>query len=223
MRKGFTLIELSIVLVVIGLVIGGILAGVDMVRSAELRKVIAETTAYKTAIYTFENKYGGLPGDIINATTFFPTATNGNGNGHIDYLGGVVGEEYYAWQQLALAGLIEGTYTGATMSLPQSKLANGYYRVSYQTGVYTTNGNMISLNSYNTATSLADGPILSPKNVYSLDLKSDDGLAASGKIMGFNQQGVPGCVTNDYTVGSGVYLPTSENITCKVFFVISTD
>lgn len=94
-RQGFTLIELSIVLVIIGLIVGGILVGRDLVRSAELRAAISNISGISTAIHSFQIKYNCLPGDCPNATDYFGydstcyddlvshTGTcNGNGDGN---------------------------------------------------------------------------------------------------------------------------------------------
>src|ERR1700678_1068516 len=64
--SGFTLIELSIVLVIIGLIIGGILTGQDLIKAAEARAQISQIEKYQTAVNAFYNKYGYLPGDIPN-------------------------------------------------------------------------------------------------------------------------------------------------------------
>jgi prepilin-type N-terminal cleavage/methylation domain-containing protein len=63
-RAGFTLIELSIVLVIIGLVVGGVLVGRDLICAAELRAQISQIEKYNTAVNTFYGKYGGLPGPL---------------------------------------------------------------------------------------------------------------------------------------------------------------
>lgn len=63
-NKGFTLIELSIVLVIIGLIVGGILIGRDMIRAAEIRSLISEKNQYIVATNNFRNKYNAMPGDI---------------------------------------------------------------------------------------------------------------------------------------------------------------
>lgn len=134
-RSGFTLIELSIVLVIIGLIVGGILVGRDMIRAAEIRNVVSEFDRIKTAVYTFKNKYNCLPGDCANGTALFGAAhanattcqttqgtgtqtCNGNGDGKVDtgdpgYQSyGSYDEMYRFWQQLGNASLIEGQYTG---------------------------------------------------------------------------------------------------------------
>lgn len=96
---GFTLLEISIVLVIIGLVMGGILAGKILIHSAEIRALVAQPAQLDTAINTFQEKYNCLPGDCRNARDYgfkgqygeldtnysngLPTDVNGNGDGKI--------------------------------------------------------------------------------------------------------------------------------------------
>ena len=124
--SGFSLVELSIVLVILGLLVGGVLTGQSLIRAAELRAVTTEYGKYSTAIRAFKDKYFAIPGDMSNATVFWGTAPdctisattagtgtqtcNGDGNNNI-YAGK---EGFRFWQQLANAGLIEGNYTGVT-------------------------------------------------------------------------------------------------------------
>ena len=134
MKHAFSLVELSIVLVILGLLTGGVLTGQSLIRAAELRSVTTDFNSYQTAIMTFRDKYFGLPGDIRNATDFWGSAggngfahgtctsqsgtgtqtCNGNGNGWISGpdTGAVYAEHFLFWQHLANAGLIEGTFTG---------------------------------------------------------------------------------------------------------------
>lgn len=111
-QNGFTLIELSIVLVIIGLVIGGIMAGKTLIRSAQLRKLISDKVIYETAFYAFQNKYNCIAGDCPNATDFLGTSSDcadahckdlttsggtcnyGNGNGMIDVYFGPITTPY---------------------------------------------------------------------------------------------------------------------------------
>jgi len=83
-KSGFTLIELSIVLVIIGLIVGGVLVGRDLVAAAKLRRIVTEVDKYTASINTFRAKYNCLPGDCKNATTFFTSSINGNGDGKIN-------------------------------------------------------------------------------------------------------------------------------------------
>jgi prepilin-type N-terminal cleavage/methylation domain-containing protein len=70
-KHGFTLIELSIVLVIIGLIVGGILVGRDLISAAAVRAQISQIERYHTAANTFRTKYAYLPGDIPNTCTVY--------------------------------------------------------------------------------------------------------------------------------------------------------
>src|SRR6202167_3238935 len=93
-QSGFTLIELSIVLVIIGLIVGGVLVGQDLIRAAEIRATISQIEKYNTAVNTFRGKFNAIPGDmnLVTATTFgfssggtrSSTAGQGDGNGVLD-------------------------------------------------------------------------------------------------------------------------------------------
>lgn len=133
-KMGFTLIQLSIALVIIGLIVGGILMGKDLIDAAKLRSIATEKERFTTAAITFRLKYGQIPGDITNATQFWPADTNcpdtalnsvpkvntcnGNGDGRINpyLMPGLSHTHRYEarrfWQHLANANLIDGSYTG---------------------------------------------------------------------------------------------------------------
>jgi prepilin-type N-terminal cleavage/methylation domain-containing protein len=81
---GFTLIEMSIVLVIIGLIVGGVLAGQTLIRAAQLRGIMREKEQFETAVNTFFGKYQCLPGDCSNISDFITGATNGDGNGQVE-------------------------------------------------------------------------------------------------------------------------------------------
>src|SRR4051812_15247886 len=92
-NQGFTLVELSIVLVIIGLIIGGILVGIDMVKAAELRSTIAQVEKYHAAVNTFLTKFAGVPGDFPQSSaaayglmqlTSATTVGQGDGTGLIE-------------------------------------------------------------------------------------------------------------------------------------------
>ncbi len=105
--KGFTLIELSIVLVIIGLIVGGVLVGQDLIRAAGVRSTISQIEKYQTAVNTFRGKYGYLPGDIPpSATQQFGftvdagrsgIAAEGDGNGVISGSGTYGGSGPQPW------------------------------------------------------------------------------------------------------------------------------
>lgn len=146
-ERAFSLIELSIVLVILGLLVGGILAGKSLIRAAELRSVGADYSRYVAAAHAFRDKYFYLPGDVPNATSFWgaldsgngigsdcqgessglPTC-NGDGNGQLDLHSVSTAstyEQYLFWKHLANAGLIEGTYTGNGANVGANTICNG--------------------------------------------------------------------------------------------------
>ena len=73
-NKGFTLVELSIVLVILGLLVGGVLSGQSLIRAAELRSITAQQQRFVTSINAFRDKYFALPGDMTNAQSFWGVA-----------------------------------------------------------------------------------------------------------------------------------------------------
>ena len=133
LNAAFTLVELSIVLVILGLLVGGVLAGQSLIRASELRAVTPQYNSLITSINTFRDKYFAFPGDLTNAQSFWGVAhatpatcvttigtgtqtCNGDGNGLISPYAPGANESYRLWQHLAYAGLIEGTYRGMTDS-----------------------------------------------------------------------------------------------------------
>ncbi len=136
---GFSLVELSIVLVVLGLLTAGILTGQSLIRAAELRAITNESEQFQTAIHTFKGKYFGFPGDLQNATAFWAqrsagcpdsTATyaaasppsferatcNGNGDGFIAQAYVDTYETLYAWHHLTNAEMVSSSYLGLSLN-----------------------------------------------------------------------------------------------------------
>lgn len=145
-QRGFSLVELSIVLVILGLLTGGILAGQSLIRAAELRAVNTEFQRYSAAISSFRDKYFALPGDFTKAsgtggfgwTDAAGNATAvGDGDGAIRNTAAAGTNEIAAfWTQLSNAGLIEGSNTnigGTTLTIgtnnSRSKVTNAAWNV----------------------------------------------------------------------------------------------
>jgi prepilin-type N-terminal cleavage/methylation domain-containing protein len=122
---GFTLIELSIVLVIIGLLIGGVLSGRDLIEAAEIRKVVSQRDQFDAAAATFTLKFNCLPGDCANARdlgvgTPGGYGQNGNGDGtiaaYIDVSDDWQYEAVNSWYHLSKAGLTSWSFDPAFAS-----------------------------------------------------------------------------------------------------------
>lgn len=166
LKSGFTLIELSIVLVIIGLIIGGVVVGQDLISTAAVRAQISQIEKYNAAVNTFRGKYGYLPGDIpdpaANQYGFAArgsVAGEGDGNGIIQGKNGfgfdlVRGETIMVWVDLSAAGLIDGDFTlGSETASPPLALggAVGSYfptgRIGNNNYVYVWSGGWPVFNS----------------------------------------------------------------------------
>ncbi|MBV1774844.1 prepilin-type N-terminal cleavage/methylation domain-containing protein [Burkholderiaceae bacterium DAT-1] len=109
MRKqhGFTLIEMALVLVVIGLLLGGVLKGQTMIENARTKNLIKDSNAYLAAVHTYRDQYHQLPGDDKGASirgNAWKNTADGDGNGRID--GDT--EALQFWNHLRAAGLVTG-------------------------------------------------------------------------------------------------------------------
>lgn len=122
-KKGFSVLELSVVLMIIGLIVGTTIVGYESITNAKLLKTIDQISQISEAMHQFQDKYQVLPGDMHNATGYWGTSVgcpypgsvkqkttcNGDGNGFVD----TAPEQMAFWQHLANAGFINGTYSGA--------------------------------------------------------------------------------------------------------------
>ena len=176
-NTGFTLVELSIVLVILGLLVGGVLSGQSLIRASELRSITTQFNGFQTALNAYKDKYFAIPGDMTNATSFWGAAAagaacittvgtgtqtcNGNGDGLItdSIVGGQSSNEIFRiWQHLANAGLITGTFDGIThgsttysctmANSPAGKISNTLWQ-TYNWGSVTNAANFFDGNYAN--------------------------------------------------------------------------
>jgi prepilin-type N-terminal cleavage/methylation domain-containing protein len=205
-QTGFTLIEIAIVLVIIGLLLGGVLKGQELITSARVRNLISQQDGVKAAYFGFLDRFRSLPGDYSLATTNIAnTSANGNANGQIE-AAAVCGaipacqalEYIVVWEHLSRAGFINGSYTYA--ALPESSAsapANPYVRyiqVIYD-NVYGAGGGAVRHN-------IKTGNQIPSDILAEIDRKIDDGNPVGGVFQfstynggqgGTNPTGDTGC------------------------------
>jgi prepilin-type N-terminal cleavage/methylation domain-containing protein len=183
MRKqtGFTLIEIAIVLVIIGLLLGGVLKGQELIQSARVRNLIALQDGVKAAFFGFQDRFRALPGDYAQASgangNINNATVNGDGDGQIERAGAaVLREDIAVWEHLSRAGFINGSYTYA---VPESPATNAIspYTVPMQVindAAYAG----VAINKLNVKT----GNQIPGDIIAELDRKIDDGNAILGSF-----------------------------------------
>ncbi len=224
--------ELSITIVIAGLLMAAVTSGLHLLQASTINKTIAELSGYVTATNNFRNKYKAWPGDMPNATSFWGSqVSNGNGNEKV-----ATDESLYAWQEMALSGLIAGAYTGtyvttinyqAGINMPPSVLTGGIYILSYYNNVFSTTGNTIQLGSV--ASNAPWGGVITPSDAHIIDAKIDDGYADRGNLYslrGSDYLGQAGfCVTNDDSSANASYDLTtpvnSEKKSCRIAYWVN--
>ena len=220
-NPGFTLIELSVVLVVIGLVVAGVLMGRDLIEDAQTKKTIKSLESFRTAYYTFRGKYNGIPGDIRTPNVFWPEigSIEGDGNGYID--GDIANEPSYAWMQLALAGLViidmptPSTYVYGIA--PTATSATFWYYRDYTGALASRQGNSIHISGIPTVTDAAAG--ITALQGQQIDRKLDNGMPESGKIWGLAPV-VAGLSIDSCADITGYAVLGDNELDCRMMYII---
>lgn len=225
--EGFTLVELSIVLVVIGLIIGGVLKGQEMIQSARLKSTMQQVQAIQAAHITFKDKYGGMPGDLFDANTMLGSSvgtgwtscdgSNRNCDGDSVIEGRNNGESLLYWQHLAAGNMISGIELAAA---PTANFGAGLPSAPVGGGLELWNGTINGRFSHwlllATRPGQGGGP-LDGDQLAQLDQKYDDGRPGTGWIRGFQAA----CFTNNTgnsPSNTSEYVLTASN--CRAAFEI---
>jgi len=194
-QAGFTLVEIAIVLVIIGLLLGGILKGQEMITQAKIKNIVNDLNGMSAAIYSYQDRYRALPGDELDATTKSrwgaTTGYGGDGNGvfctgtcpataTLKYNAPPVApaanlETQLFWLHLRLSGFVPGATTGAGAMQQPGNAVNGLLGVQ-TTGLGFTSNIICTSN-------------LPDKVGIAVDTQVDDGAAGTGGVRGQLQTG----------------------------------
>ncbi len=179
--RGFTLIEIAIVLVIIGLLLSGVLKGQELITGARVRNLISQQDGIKAAFLGFQDRYRALAGDYAAASTNISGVNiDGNGNGRIEAgTGGALHEEILVWNHLTAAGFLNGSYVMANSAVaapaPDNNPVNPY-------SAYLTLGydNLYGTGTPPSKHNLKTGSQVPVEIMAEVDRKIDDGLPYAG-------------------------------------------
>src|SRR6267143_6757500 len=186
-ETGFTLVEIAIVLVIIGLLLGGILKGQEMITQAKIKNAINDFNGINVAVTSYQDRYRAIPGDDQNATTRWTTQNpaSGNGNGIIagfyntNDTSGTGGapptgaESNLFWQHLRIAGFVPGLTVGTGTGTPPPNATGGL--IGVESGVVGASG-------LGFTSTIVCSSNVTDKVAIAVDTQIDDSNSATGQV-----------------------------------------
>lgn len=223
-QAGFTLVELAIVMIIIGLLIGGVLKGQELIGNAEIAATSSQVEAFNAATTTFRDIYDGMPGDLANAIVRVPNCgdgncVNGGGNGFVDDVapGAAMtddSENEQYWVHLHFADLLGGIDPLGTI-YPDAEV-DGSFTMGYHGGGVLGANDGAFRGHYATIVAApgaaAAGNVITASQAARLDRKLDDGISNTGSVF------TDGTANDGCGDDAGVYLEGDQGNTCDLFF-----
>jgi len=186
-QTGFTLIELAIVLVIIGLLLGGVLKGQELINSAKVKNLANDFRTIPVYIYGYQDKFKALPGDDKAATTHVIAAKNGNGDGA---LGGTWydkktadTEAYNFWQHVRLANLAAGPTDTANADWRPTNADGGSIGIMAGTNTVANSAMKDGAGKAIKGSYVICSQGILGKYVTQLDVTMDDGDSSTGSML----------------------------------------
>lgn len=235
-KSAFSLIELAIVLIIIGLLIAGITGGAALIKSAELRAIVTESRSNSVAVSAFYSLYDSLPGD---SSTYTAATEVGNGDNKIEFCVASSGCDAVdaesegggiAWDHLITAGIVNipgftavasdtaQVVSGSTPSLLPSKTKGAGWAFDYN-ATYSPNTNVtIMTTASSTDANLeasTSNAILLASDAFAVDTKNDDGKPNTGTVKATG--GTTNC-KSDATATTATYQVTTSTKDCALMF-----
>ena len=248
-KSAFTLIELSIVLIIIGLLVAGVTGGASLIRSAQLRSVMSEARGYSVAVNAFRVQYDRLPGDYGTA---IGDSSFGNQNDRINFVDAQTTavsslEGVIAWYHLINSGNVDTTSLTVVATGPGS--GNKTFNAANQTTpaltprthipgskldgmgwVFDNNAGRnvliatgavgpVTVAALGTAYNVVPTGGLTPTDALSIDVKLDDGTANTGRVRGSSLLPAANSVQAN-CFSSGIYTTAITTRACAVEFTV---
>ena len=207
--QGFTLVEIAIVLVIIGLLLGGILKGQEMITQAKIKNLIADFSGISAAYHGYQDRYRAIPGDDATAATRWAGAFGGDSNGVVagaynvtcpDIIASGSAESCKWWDHLRRAGFVAGSGGRQPFNAVTGM-------IGVQTGSGTGSG---------TALGGFSGLIVCSANLpdkiaIAVDTQMDDGVPGAGTVRGVTQS-QPNPTVDGSTTAASAYAETGTNV-----------
>jgi prepilin-type N-terminal cleavage/methylation domain-containing protein len=200
-QAGFTLVEIAIVLVIIGLLLGGVLKGQELVTQARIKNIVGDFNGVTAAVYGYQDRYKALPGDDSKAGTRWtsPAADVGDGDGLIEdaKTGATNKETENFWHHLRLAGLITGDTSATEGFKPPLNAVSGQITVNDSKA---TGAPLIMVGIVICSTNL------SGKIAEAVDSQTDDGKPDTGSVLAIESSDLTKKATSYKDTGSLQYI-----------------
>lgn len=207
--NGFTLVELAIVLMVVGVLLAGVMKGRELLQNARIGSTISQVQGFNSALDSFKKTYGAIPGDMMDPAarlpncTAAPCTTGGNGDGRVGVTNnthtidqGAASENRIFWRHLAAAGLIAGVsndYAGTPnqfgMDYPPAPIGGGWQIVYRDNGGVTPPSSHWFTSQSQLANHGSRVGVYSAAEALRVERKIDDGRWNTGSVTAFIQGG----------------------------------
>ena len=199
-NKGFTLIELAIVLIIIGLILGMVFKGRQLIENAKVKSLAAGYNKIYAAVYTFYDRYGYLPGDGCSSPDPADVSVcTGTKDGRI-----ITANEQRAFWHLLIN--VYGILSAADVKTP---LGN-YWRVVYDSNVHSKAGNWLTLSTVNPLENTPNSASVPLKYICALDNAIDDGKSDTGDVR-------LDSTTPSYTTSTDCWTQTTNTTHTRLF------